>query len=148
MQGMRRAQLRILFHGLIVLLIGLMSGLPYGRAITHGWGDEAVRGWRLAHVSLVVGGIWLMVVAAVSPLLLLNRRMLTILVYSVVTSAYGFTLALVAAAFGGVRGLETSGPAVNLVAFLGNVIASLASLVWLIVMLVGTVAALRHADER
>ncbi len=58
---MKRAQQRILFHGLVVLLVGLLCGVPYGQAITHAWGEEAVRAWRLAHFGLVVTGIWLMV---------------------------------------------------------------------------------------
>ena len=71
---MKRAQQRILFHGLVVLLVGLLCGVPYGQAITHAWGEEAVRAWRLAHCGLVVTGIWLMVVAAVTPLLVLTTR--------------------------------------------------------------------------
>ena len=143
---MRRAQLQIFFHGLIVVLVGILCGVPYGQAITHGWGEEAVRGWRLAHFSLVFGGIWLLVVAAVSHLLVLSSRGITILVCSVVTSGYAFTLALIVAATSGVRGLEATGPVLNLVAFVGNIVASLASLVWVAVSLVGAVRALREVD--
>ena len=142
---MKRAQTQILFHGLIVLLLALLCGAPYGMAITRGWGDEAVRAWRLAHFSLVVGGIWLMVVAAVTHLLVLSPRGLTVLVASIVFSAYSFALALIVAAVGGVRGLEASGPPLNLVAFLANNAAALASLVSVSVMLIGAVAALRRA---
>ena len=86
-----------------------------GRAITHDWGEEAVRAWRVAHFGLVVGGIWLMVVAGVSHLLVLTTRSIALLVYSVVTSGYGFCGALVVAAVGGVRGLELAGPALNVI---------------------------------
>jgi hypothetical protein len=120
--------------------------MPYGRAITQGWGEEAVRGWRLAHFSLVVGGIWLMVVAASSHLLVLSPRNIALLQYSVVTSGYGFTVALVVGAAGGVRGLDASGSMLNVVAFCGNISASVASLVWVIVSIVGVVNALRHVD--
>jgi hypothetical protein len=144
---MKRAQLQILLHGLIVLLVGLLCGIPYGRAINHDWGAEAVRGWRVAHFGLVVGGLSLMVVAGVAHLLVLTRRSVALLVYSVVTSAYGFTLALVVAAVGGVRGLNLAGPSLNVIAFLANLGAALASLVWVAVMLLGTIAALRRADE-
>lgn len=143
---MLRAQRHILLHGLIVLLVGLLSGVPYGRAITHGWGDEAIRGWRVAHFSLVVGGIWLMVVAAVSHLLVLSPRGIAVLVYSVVTSGYAFTVAVIVGASGGVRGLEAAGPMLNVVAFGGNMLASVASLVWVIVSIVGAIRALRETD--
>jgi hypothetical protein len=145
---MKRAQLQILLHGLIVLLVGLLCGIPYGRAITHDWGEEGVRAWRVAHFGLVVGGIWLMVVAGVSHLLVLTKRSIALLVYSVVTSAYGFTVALVVAAVGGVRGLELAGPALNVIAFLANAVAALASLLWVAVMLLGTIVALRQAGTR
>jgi len=141
---MKRAQRQILLHGLIVLLVGLVCGVPYGRAITQGWGEEAVRGWRLAHFSLLFGGIWLMVIAAVSHLLVLSRRGIASLVYSSVTSGYAFTLALVVGATSGVRGLEATGPSLNLVAFAGNIVASLASVVWVAVSMVGAIRALRE----
>ena len=142
---MKRAQLRILLHGLVVLLVGLLCGVPYGRAITHDWGEEAVRAWRVAHFGLVVGGIWLMVVAGVSNLLVLTTQSSALLVYSVLTSAYGFTVALVVAAIGGVRGLELAGPALNVIAFLANSVAALASLVSVGVMLFGALVVLRQA---
>ena len=145
---MKRAQRQVLFHGLIVLLVGILCGVPYGQALTHGWGEEAVRGWRLAHFSLVFGGVWLLAVAAVSHLLVLSRRGITILVCSVVTSGYAFMLALIVGASGGVRGLEATGPVLNLVAFVGNVVASVASLVWVVVSIVGAIRALREADPR
>jgi hypothetical protein len=144
--GVKRAQLHILLHGLIVLLVGLLCGVPYGRAITHGWGEEAVRGWRLAHFSLVVGGLWLMLAAAVTHLLVLSRRGIAILVSSVVTSGYAFTVAVVVGASGGVRGLEATGPVLNVVAFAGNIVASVASLVWVVITIFGAVRALRDVD--
>jgi C4-dicarboxylate transporter len=144
---MKRVQRQILLHGLVIVLVGLLCGVPYGRAITHGWGGEAVRGWRIAHFSLVLGGMWLMVVAAVVHLLVLSSRGMTILVYSAVTSGYAFTVALVVAASGGVRGLEASGPILNIVSFAGNMVASVASLVWVVTSIVGTLRALHETDS-
>ena len=140
---MTRAQRQVLLHGFVVILVGLLCGVPYGRAITHGWGEEAVRGWRIAHFSLVVGGMWLMVVAATVHLLALGRRGIATLVYSVVTSGYAFTIALVVGASGGVRGLDATGPTLNVIAFVCNLIASAASLVWVAVSIFGAVRALR-----
>jgi hypothetical protein len=145
---MKRAQLQILLHGLIVLLVGLLCGLPYGQAITQAWGENAVRAWRFAHLGLIVVGMWLLVVAGVSRLLVLSHWNLGLLVYSIVTSAYGFTVALVVAAVGDVRGLEAEGPVLNMVAFLANSVAALASLVWVVLMIIGTTAALRETDAR
>jgi hypothetical protein len=143
----RRAQLRILFHGLVILLVGLLCGFPYGRAIRLQWGEEAVRAWRLAHFGLVVAGLWLMVVAGVSHLLVLTTRTIALLLYSLLTSAYGVTIATLIEAVGGVRGLEPASPGLNVVAFLFNVIGAVAALVWIAVMILGTVVALRQADS-
>jgi hypothetical protein len=89
-----------------------------------------------------------MVVAGISNLLVLTTRISALLVYSVVTSAYGFTVALVVAAIGGVRGLELAGPALNVIAFLANSVAALASLVSVGVMLFGTLVALTKCSSR
>jgi hypothetical protein len=85
-----------------------------------------------------------MAIAAVSHLLVLSRRGIASLVYSSVTSGYAFTLALVVGATSGVRGLEATGPTLNLVAFAGNIVASLASVVWVAVSMVGAIRALRE----
>ena len=143
---MKRAQRQILLHGLIVLLVGVLCGVPYGQALTHGWGAEAVRAWRLAHFSLVFGGVWLLAVAGVSHLLVLGRRGARILVVSAVTSGYAFMLALIVAAMAGVRGIEATGPAANLVAFAGNTVASVSSVVWVVVSISGAIKALREGD--
>jgi Na+/H+-dicarboxylate symporter len=143
---MKHAQRVILLNGLIILLVGALCGVPYGQSITKGWGEEAVRAWRLAHFSLVFGGVWLLAVAAVSNLLVLGARGIKILVTSVVTSAYAFLLALLVAAAFGVRGIEATGPPANLVAFAGNTLASVASVVWAVVSIAGAVRALRDGE--
>jgi hypothetical protein len=88
-----------------------------------------------------------MVVAGVSAFSY-SRGSSALLVSSVVTSAYGFAVALVVAAIGGVRGLELAGPALNVIVFLANSVAALASLVSVGVMLFGTLAALRQDRTR
>ena len=57
-------------------------------------------------------------------------------------------VALVVAAIGGVRGLELTGPALNVIVFLANSVAALASLVSVGVMLFGTLVALRQDRTR
>jgi hypothetical protein len=144
---MKRIQVKVLLHGLVIILVGFLCGVPYGRAITRGWGEAAVRGWGVAHVSLVIGGLWLMMVAAVSDLLVLGPRGSKVLLYSVVTSGYGFMLALVVGASSGVRGLEATGSAVNLLVFATNTVASVAALVWVGVTITGALRALRQKEK-
>ena len=140
---MRTAALRVLFHGSIVLGVGLLCGIPYGQAITGGWGEDAVRGWHVAHIGITVGGIWLIAVAGALPLLVLDPGRTSLLVWTLVASGYGFSFALVLAPASGVRGLELALPLANVLAFLGNAIAALASLVAVALLVIGARAALR-----
>ena len=129
------------------MVIGLLCGVPYGQAITHGWGDDAVRAWRFTHLGLAVGGIWLIAVAGVCHLLILNARMVSVFLWSFVVSAYGFTVALVLAAVAGVRGLEPTGPFANFVVFVANTIGALGALVGVTLMVAGTLVAVRRTGR-
>lgn len=46
---------QLIFHAAVVLLIGLLCGAPYGRAITRGLPTTVAAAWRLAHGSLPLG---------------------------------------------------------------------------------------------
>jgi hypothetical protein len=53
----RRGAATLALHGLIVLFLGLLCGMPYGAAIVGAWGEEPVRAWKLAHMEGVQNGI-------------------------------------------------------------------------------------------
>jgi hypothetical protein len=139
----QRAGLQILFHGAIVLFVGLLCGFPFAAAVIDTWGDEAVRAWRLAHVGLAGVGIWLIATGAALPRLALGDRTASVLAWSVVMSAYAFVLALLIAPVAGVRGLQRSGPALNWVVFASNTVGALAALVGGALMIIGAYRALR-----
>lgn len=52
------------FHGAIVLLIGLLCGRPYGRAVNRGAPAHIVQSWRVAHASLPMGAMLMFTTAA------------------------------------------------------------------------------------
>ena len=54
---MEPAARHLVFHGTVILLVGLLCGAPYGRAINAAAATPIVRSWRVAHVSLPVGAI-------------------------------------------------------------------------------------------
>src|ERR1044071_4614022 len=69
-------RLRLVFHGAIVLMVGLLSGLP---TVVESLNGDAVRVWHTAHEALIMMGIWLLVMSSVVPVLVLARREATVL---------------------------------------------------------------------
>ena len=139
----KHGQAQLLFHGIVVLLIGLLCGIPYSQAITGGLGEEAVRGWRFAHLGLTVGGIWLIAISGAAGLISIPRSLVAVFVWSLVASGYGFVFALILGPIFAVRGLQPIGPAANLAVFAGNFVGAAGSLVGLGVMLYGASATLQ-----
>ena len=121
--------LQLLFHGAIVLLIGLLSGIPYGSAITKEQGEEAIRAWRVAHSGLTMGGTTIIAFAAIINQLDINAIALSILVWSLVISGYGFSIALPYGAWVGHRGLAVGKTIESNIVYLGNVVGAVGSLV-------------------
>ena len=142
-----RIQLQTLLHGAIVLFVGLLCGIPFGAAVGNAWGDEAVRAWRVAHSGGVMIGLMLITIGAILHRLLLGNRAASVLVWSLVASAYSFTLGLVVAATAGVRGLRATGPALNWVVFAAYMVGSLGVLLGVVLMIRGAYAALRRASQ-
>jgi hypothetical protein len=134
----------MVFHGAVVLLLGLLSGLPFGRSLVAGWSDEAVRSWRVAHAGLVALGLLLIALAPALRYLVLGRRAAAWLVGSAVASAYAFAFALLLGGLAGVRGLQPAGPVVNLVAFASNVVGVCGSLLCVALTLRGAYGGLRR----
>lgn len=136
-------QKQILLHGAIVLFVGLLCGIPFGAAVGNAWGEEAVRAWRVAHSGGVTVGLMLIAIGAVLHRLLLRDRVISVLVWSLVVSAYSFILGMVLAAMGGVRGLRATGPALNWVVFAAYMVGSLGVLLGVALVILGAYAALR-----
>ena len=136
-------QMQILLHGAIVLFVGLLCGIPFGVAARNTSSDDATRGWRVAHSGGVTVGLMLLAVGAVLHRLLLGDRATAVLVWSLVVSAYSFTLGMVLAATGGVRGLRATGPALNWVVFGAYMIGSVGALLGVALVILGAYAALR-----
>jgi len=88
-----RDRVRVIFHGGVVLLVGLLCGYPaVAEAVA---GDESMRLWHTAHEGLMMAGILLFAVASVLPSLALGRREASGLFWSLLATAYGLTTGLV-----------------------------------------------------
>ncbi len=136
-------QMQILLHGAIVLFVGLLCGIPFGVAARNASSYEATRAWRVAHSGGVTIGLMLIAIGGVLHRLLLGDRAASVLVWSLVASAYSFTLGMVVAATAGVRGLRATGPALNWVVFTAYMVGSLGVLLGVALVILGAYAALR-----
>ena len=119
----------LMFHGSIVLLCGLLCGAPYARAIHRDAPAHVVHAWRVAHASLPMGAILMLVVAALLPGLPAMVYLQWTIALSLIVSSYAFVVALTLAPVLGYRGLSSQGPVAAKLVFAGNLIGAWASIV-------------------
>jgi len=124
----------LLLNGSIVLLMGLLSGAPMGLAIIRKKGEGTVRAWRVAHSTLIMDGLIMIVAGLVVPGLPVDELALWVLVWSLIPSAYGFVLALIIGAWIGCRGLTPKPYGINTVLFGGHTIGALGSLIGVLIL--------------
>ena len=133
---------QLILHGSVIFFVGLLCGVPFGRAIVRRKAEATISAWRVAHTSLTNGGILLLVLGLLVPHLQLGTSALTLMVWAFVASAYGFVLALPLGAHYGHRGLTYKPPLVNRIVFFTNMVGVLGSVVGSVVLLWGAYAAL------
>ena len=114
-------QRRLVFHGAVILLVGLFCGLPSVVEITSGSG----RTWQGAHAALLTLGVWLLAAGAVLPLLRLPEREAAGLRVALPLMAYSFTTAVLIQAITGARAVGPDPSPVMMIAFGANVLAVL-----------------------
>lgn len=109
-----RIRARLVFHGAVVVLLGLLAGFPHAFVLTGQLaGDE--RAWRMAHLEGLLNGMLTMLAGAVGGSVVLSARQQRWLLWSLVAAAYGNVVASVLGASAGVRGLAFAAPPANLV---------------------------------
>ena len=127
---MNETELILLLHGALVLLVGLLAGVPYGQSIGGGKPEHIERAWRVAHSGLTMGGILLIAVAAALAQLTPGETVERIVAYSLVASGYGFCLSLPYAAWGGHESIFwPSRTASSWIISIGNLVGAGGSLV-------------------
>ena len=132
---------RLIFHGAIVLLIGLLSGLP---TVVESI-NESGRFWHTAHEALIMMGIWMLASSSVLPALVLGRRETTALVRSLLAMGYGSSVALVIGGVVGANAFEPGGTTATLTAFVAAVVGIGGAFVATALTLMGARAALKEA---
>jgi len=131
----------LLLNGSVVLLAGLLSGIPMGLAIIREEGDQRVRAWRVAHSTLITDGLMMIVVGHVVPALSLGEGTSELLMWALVPSGYGFVLALTIGAWKGRRGLTPKPFGINTILYGGHIVGASGSLIGIAILIFGMIRA-------
>jgi len=109
-----RLRARMIYHGAVVVMLGLLAGFPHAFVLTGQLAGEE-RAWRMAHLEGLLNGMLVLLAAAASSWLVLSARQQAWLAGSLVAAAYGNVIASTLGATFGVRGLGLTGPPANAV---------------------------------
>jgi 4-amino-4-deoxy-L-arabinose transferase-like glycosyltransferase len=120
---------QLVFHGAVVLLVGLLCGAPYGRAVNRNAPAHIVHSWRVAHGSIPLGAALMFGVAAVLSHLKGSAPLKWAIALFLIVSSYAFCFSLPLAAVVGHRGLSSRGPTSAKLVYAGNVVGAVSSLV-------------------
>jgi hypothetical protein len=131
---------RVILHGAIVLLVGLLCGYP---AVAETGGGESARLWHTAHEGLIMVGVMLIAVSSTFRSLLLARREARALVWSLVATGYGLATGMVLQGITGTRAFGFTTSPVLMIAFLGNATGILGSILAALLTISGARAALK-----
>lgn len=125
---------QLILHGSIILLIGLIAGAPYGRAILKKQSDNTVHIWRMAHLSLPIAATLLFAIASFITLLGVSDALKWSIAILFIVSTYAFGFAMFLGAPSGERGLTLRGPVIAKIAHAGHMTGALTSLVASIIL--------------
>jgi len=128
----------LILHGAIIILIGLFSGLIYWQTIIRNKRPEVIRDWRIAHVFLVIEGMFIVIVGLGIPHLALGGLAVRVLVWTIASSGYGFAWAFIGGAWKGTRGLTPKPYGLNTILFLGHFIGAGGSLIGIAMVIYGS----------
>jgi hypothetical protein len=125
----------LLFHGVIILLIALLAGIPYGKSILKKEADNIIFAWRVAHSALTIGAILMLSLVPILSMLNVNLEIMWTIAVLFIVSGYAFSFALYLGPTVGYRGLTHRGPLPAKLVYLGNSIGALTSLLGTFVLL-------------
>ncbi len=138
---MHGERMRVVFHGAVILFVGLLCGFAVVPE------EEPARLWHTAHESLILIGTLLLAISSVMPVLVLERREARGLRWSLLATGYGFMVALILQALTGVHAFGPSRALVPMIAFAGNAVGIVGSLLAASLTLMGARAARASATR-
>lgn len=136
-------RLRLIVHGAIVLLVGLLSGLPTVIEAS----SESGRYWHTAHEALIMIGIWMLASSSLFPVLVLERREARGLLWAHLLMGYGFMTALLIGGAIGFTAFQPGGTPITFTAFIAATVGILGAVMASALTLMGARAALKAGRE-
>jgi hypothetical protein len=121
--------LHLIVNGAIMTLLGLLCGIPFGRAIANRKDEAVIRAWRVAHSGNTMTGVSVMAAGASLPFIGGSPTVVSTLALALIVSGYAFTVSLPLGAIVGRRGLAPHAPVSNQLVFIGNSVGTLATLI-------------------
>ena len=125
----------LMFHAVIVLLSGLLAGIPYARAILKKSNERLIDAWRVAHSALPMGAMLLLVISVSFSGLNVAMNLKWAISILFIISGYGFMVALLLGPVVGHRGLSSKGPLAAKLVYSGNSLGAITSLFGTVVFL-------------
>ena len=132
----------LLVHGSVVLLSGILSGIPFWITIIRGQDPATIRTWRVAHSVLIVDGLMMLIAGLTIPYLHLSTLAVWVLVVALILSGYGFVFAFIIGAWKGIRGLTPKPFGFNTILFIGHCTGATGSFIGIAVLIYGLFRAL------
>lgn len=108
----------MIFHGSVILLVGLVAGFPFLRGIVTRAEQHRVDAWRAAHTGLCSSGVMTIAMGVALKLWMAPGLAQTLAYWGIVVGGYAIALAMVLAAASGSRGLVGGGSTSNRVVYL------------------------------
>jgi hypothetical protein len=121
--------LHLIANGAIMVLLGNLCGIPFGRAIVGRKDEAVIRAWRVAHSGNLLTGVSIMAAGVSLPFIGGSPAIVSTLTLALIVSGYAFTVSLPLGAIVGRRGLAPTGPLPNLLVYIGNAIGSLGTFI-------------------
>ena len=125
----------LLFHGVIVLLLGLFAGIPYAQAILKKKPENFIFAWRVAHSALCMGAILMFALVPIISLLNVELTTKWFIAVLFIVSGYSFSAALYIGPNVGSRGLSYKGSIYAKLVYLCNLTGAVTSMVGALVLL-------------
>lgn len=138
-------RLRLILHGAVVLLVGLLCGLP---TVSESLGGETTRVWHTAHEALIMMGVWMLAMSSVIGVLVLPRRETIALIWSLVGMGYSFVVALIMGGIIGETPFSPGGTPAAFTAFVAAVLGILGAILSAALTIMGARGALKQEPAR